>query len=74
VSDVAVVGGTRAALRGKLGVETHLGGILASGATDPNSGPLLALLALTYWPARPVPASLAAPLAPPAAAEGNLAR
>jgi hypothetical protein len=28
------------------------GGILAGGATDPNSGPLLALLALTYWPAR----------------------
>jgi len=30
-----------------------LGGILASGATDVNSGPLLALLALTYWPAGP---------------------
>ena len=29
-----------------------LGGILAGGATDPNSGPLLALLALAYWPAR----------------------
>jgi len=28
------------------------GGIIAGGATDPNSGPLLALLALTYWPAR----------------------
>jgi hypothetical protein len=28
-----------------------LGGLLASGATDPESGPLLALLALTYWPA-----------------------
>jgi hypothetical protein len=27
------------------------GGILASGATDPNSGPLLVLLALAYWPA-----------------------
>jgi hypothetical protein len=27
-----------------------LGGILAGGATDPNSGPLLALLALAYWP------------------------
>ena len=26
------------------------GGIMAGGATDPNSGPLLALLALTYWP------------------------
>ncbi|HUN31040.1 MAG TPA: hypothetical protein VMU95_03400 [Trebonia sp.] len=29
-----------------------LGGILAGGATDPNSGPLLVLLALAYWPAR----------------------
>jgi hypothetical protein len=29
-----------------------LGSILAGGATDPNSGPLLALLALAYWPAR----------------------
>jgi hypothetical protein len=28
-----------------------LGGLLASGATDPESGPLLALLALAYWPA-----------------------
>jgi hypothetical protein len=27
--------------------------ILAGGATDPNSGPLLALLALAYWPAKP---------------------
>ena len=26
------------------------GGILTGGGTDPNSGPLLALLALTYWP------------------------
>jgi hypothetical protein len=26
------------------------GMILAGGATDPNSGPLLALLALGYWP------------------------
>ena len=30
------------------------GGILATGATDVNSGPLLALLALAYWPARAV--------------------
>jgi hypothetical protein len=28
------------------------GGILAGGATDPDSGPLLILLALAYWPAR----------------------
>ncbi len=29
-----------------------LGGILAGGATDPNSGPLVVLLALLYWPLR----------------------
>ena len=29
-----------------------LGGTLAGGATDVNSGPLLALLALAYWPMR----------------------
>lgn len=29
-----------------------LGGVLAGGATDVNSGPLLALLALAYWPPR----------------------
>ena len=29
-----------------------LGEIMTGGATDPNSGPLLALLALAYWPAR----------------------
>lgn len=28
-----------------------LGGLLTGGGTDPNSGPLLALLALAYWPA-----------------------
>lgn len=28
------------------------GGIFAGGATDPNSGPPLVLLALAYWPAR----------------------
>jgi hypothetical protein len=33
-------------------VGQDFGGITAGGATDPNSGPLLALLALTYWPAR----------------------
>ena len=37
------------------------GGILATGATDPESGPLLALLALAYWPsARPAPPASAA--------------
>jgi hypothetical protein len=33
-----------------------LGGLLAGGATDPNSGPLLILLALAYWPAALGPA------------------
>ena len=48
-----------------------LGGILASGATDPNSGPLLVLLALAYWPAG---TALAKPVGPsgPGVAEGNL--
>jgi hypothetical protein len=27
-----------------------LGGILAGGATDPNSGPLIIMLVLIYWP------------------------
>ena len=31
-------------------VGESLGGIPAGGATDPNSGPLLALLAAAYWP------------------------
>ena len=31
-----------------------LGVIMTGGGTDPNSGPLLALLALAYWPARAV--------------------
>jgi hypothetical protein len=40
-----------------------LGGILTGSATDPNTGPLLALLALAFWPAaRPV-AALTAPAA-----------
>jgi len=34
-----------------------LGGILAGGATDPNSGLLLGLVALAYWPAGVIPAS-----------------
>jgi hypothetical protein len=33
-------------------VAEAFGGILAGGATDPNSGPPLILLALAYWPAR----------------------
>jgi hypothetical protein len=33
-----------------LWVAEGLGGMLTGGGTDPNSGPLLALLALCYWP------------------------
>jgi hypothetical protein len=40
-----------------------VGGILAGGATDPNSGPLLALLALAYWPPRTTVVSPGAALA-----------
>jgi hypothetical protein len=29
-----------------------LGGLFTGGSTDPNSGPLLVLLALAYWPGR----------------------
>jgi hypothetical protein len=34
----------------------NFGMILAGGATDPNSGPLLILLALAFWPMRQRPA------------------
>jgi hypothetical protein len=44
------------------------GMILAGGATDPNSGPLLVLLALAYWPVSAVTSA-----APPASAEGKAA-
>jgi len=37
-------------------VGENFGGILAGGATDPNSGPLLVLLALAYWPVHRRPA------------------
>ena len=47
-----------------------LGGILASGATDPNSAPLLVLLALAYWPARTPPPEPAAEPPASAVAEG----
>jgi hypothetical protein len=33
-------------------VGENLGGLMAGGATDPSSGPLLVLLALAYWPRR----------------------
>ena len=38
-----------------------LGGLFTGGGTDPNSGPLLALLAVAFWPAAP---SSAAPTPP----------
>ena len=44
------------------------GEIMTGGATDPNSGPLLALLALAYWPVRGVvtaPAGAAPAMAAP---------
>ncbi len=50
------------------------GTILTGGGTDPNSGPLLALLAITYWPAR---AAVTAPArttpAPVGVSEGTVA-
>jgi hypothetical protein len=46
-----------------------LGAIIASGSTDPNSAPLLALLALAYWP----PRTASAVPAPGTAAEGDFA-
>ena len=38
-----------------------LGGMFGGQGTDPNSGPLLALLALAYWPPRPGPGRTGAP-------------
>ena len=35
------------------------GTIMTGGGTDPNSGPLLILLALTYWPIKTVSAATA---------------
>ena len=55
-------------------VAQALGGILASGATDPNSGPLLVLLALAYWPATTLVGKHRAAGALPADAEVELAR
>ena len=49
-----------------------MGGILASGATDPNTGPLLALLALAYWPTGMALQKPALPSPSAAGAEGNL--
>jgi hypothetical protein len=55
-------------------VAQAFGGILAGGGTDPNSGPLLVLLALAYWPLRPASASTAAVSVLSANAEGEPAR
>jgi hypothetical protein len=55
-------------------VAEALGGILAGGGTDPNSGPLLALLALAYWPLRAESAGAGAVSVQSAAAEGESAR
>jgi hypothetical protein len=44
------------------------GGILAGGGTDPNSGLLLMLLALTYWPAATAVTQLGLPSGPSAVA------
>jgi hypothetical protein len=33
-------------------VAQGLGGVFSGSGTDPNSGPLLVLLAVAYWPAR----------------------
>jgi hypothetical protein len=51
------------------------GATLTGGGTDPNSGPLLALLALTYWPVKAMtPAPPPAAGEPSATAEGKTAR
>jgi hypothetical protein len=55
-------------------VAEAFGGILAGGATDPNSGPLLVLLALAYWPFRAASAGPGAASVPSADAERGLAR
>jgi hypothetical protein len=54
-------------------VGQDLGGILAGDATDVNSGPLLALIALAFWPICSRPAALARPGAPPRPATPDIA-
>jgi hypothetical protein len=39
------------AIAAAIGIAEAFGGILAGSGTDPNSAPLLALLAVAYWPA-----------------------
>jgi hypothetical protein len=55
-------------------VAQAFGGILAGGATDPNSGPVLVLLALAYWPARAMVGRHRAASVLSAGPEGDLAR
>ena len=55
-------------------VAEAFGGILAGGATDPNSGPLLVLLALAYWPFRAMSAGPGAASVLSADGERELAR
>lgn len=51
-------------------VTENFGTILAGGATDPNSGPMLVVLAFAYWPVR-ARQRAAAPVAAPARAGGS---
>ena len=45
------------ALAGVIWLAEGLGGLFTGGGTDPNSGPLLALLAVAFWPAAQNPAT-----------------
>jgi hypothetical protein len=45
-----------------------LGGLFTGGGTDPDSGPLLALLAVAFWPPVPSPAAPSPAALSPAAA------
>jgi len=49
------------------------GMIIAGGATDPNSGPLLALLALAYWPVKAATAASASVTGSASVTEGKVA-
>jgi hypothetical protein len=53
----------------------HFGGVTDGMATDPNSGPLLALIALAFWPLRNAAAAHgAAPNQGATEAQGAVAR
>jgi hypothetical protein len=53
-------------------VGENLGGMLTGMATDPNTGPLLILLAAAYWPPRPrAPHRDCEPLATVLAGQGD---